>query len=69
VSTRQPLLSPGDPRWEQINREEREQNARRALRLTPGQRVELGLRLIDQAFAVLRASRDAGHVPRRIHRA
>jgi len=61
-----PLLEPGhDADWERINREQDEQRRERARALTPAQRIEIGQRLSEQAVAMLAASIEAGHVPRR----
>jgi hypothetical protein len=60
------LLEPGhDADWERINREQDEQRRARARALTPAQRIEIGQRLSEQAVAMLAASIEAGHVPRR----
>jgi len=65
-SPNKPLLAPGnDAEWARINREEAEQLRASNLALTPAQRLEMGLRLSQQAVSLLSASVKAGHAPRR----
>lgn len=60
------LLEPGhEAEWARINAADDEQRRNAAQAMTPAQRLELGQRLSEQAFALLAASIEAGHVPRR----
>jgi hypothetical protein len=60
------LLEPGhEDEWARINAADDEQRRAAAKAMTPAQRLELGQRLSTQAFALLAASIEAGHVPRR----
>jgi hypothetical protein len=61
-----PLLSVGhETEWAAINRDEAEQLRAGNMALTPGQRLEVGQKLSQQAVALLAASVRAGHAPRR----
>jgi hypothetical protein len=61
MASSSPLLRPHDPRWEEINRQEREDHARDARAMTPAQRVELVQQLSDLGFEILNAARRSGH--------
>lgn len=68
VRSRTPLLSPGhEAEWEQINREEEEQERAISMALTTAQRVEQGEKLSKQAVSLLAASIRAGHAPARAY--
>ncbi len=63
-----PLLSPGhEAEWEQINRQEEEQERAINMALSPTQRVERGQKLSQQAVSLLAASIRAGHAPARAY--
>jgi hypothetical protein len=65
---RTPLLSPGhEAEWEQINREEEEQERAMNVALTAAQRIEQGQKLSQQAVSLLAASIRAGHAPARAY--
>jgi hypothetical protein len=60
------LLEPGhEAEWARINSEEDEQRRAAARAMTPAERVEAGQELSQQAFALLAASIESGHAPRR----
>jgi hypothetical protein len=64
--TDKPLLAPGnEAEWAEINQEEARQEAEFAASLSMDERVTYGQRLSQQAFSLLVASVEAGHVPRR----
>lgn len=66
AESRRTLLEPGHEReWARINADDDAQRRARALAMTPAERLELGQQLSQQAFALLAASIEAGHVPRR----
>jgi hypothetical protein len=68
VHSRTPLLSRGhEAEWEQINREEEEQERAISMALSPVQRVEQGQKLSQQAVSLLAASIRAGHAPARAY--
>jgi hypothetical protein len=68
VRDRSPFLSPGhEAQWEQINREEEEQERAISMALSPTQRVEQGQKLSQQAVSLLAASIRAGHAPARAY--
>lgn len=68
VRSQTPLLSPGhEAEWEQINREEEEQERAISMALSPAQRVEQGQKLSQQAVSLLAASIRAGHAPARAY--
>ncbi len=61
-----PLLSVGhEAEWAEINREETEQLRASNMALTPAQRLEVGLKLSQQAVELLVAGYRAGLVPER----
>jgi hypothetical protein len=67
---RRPLLAPGnEDEWAKINREEAEEEARFAARLSLSERLEYGQRLCDHAFDFYNAVRASGHGPDRDPRA
>ncbi len=64
--SRTPLLSVGhEAEWAVINREETEQLRASNMALTPAQRLEVGLKLSQQAVELLVAGYRAGLVPER----
>jgi hypothetical protein len=68
MQAKTPLLSPGhEAEWAAINREEEEQERTIDMALTPTQRIEQGLKLSQQAVALLAASIRAGHAPARAY--
>jgi mannose/cellobiose epimerase-like protein (N-acyl-D-glucosamine 2-epimerase family) len=66
VDRRRTLLEPGhEAEWARINGEEDERRRAAARAMTPAERVEIDQELSQQAFALLAASIEAGHAPRR----
>jgi hypothetical protein len=70
ASRDRPLLAPGnEAEWARINREEEQEEAEFASRLSIPERLEFGQRLCDHAFEFYNAVRASGHGPQRDPRA
>jgi hypothetical protein len=61
VTHAQTLLRPGDPRWQQINREQDAEQDTRARAATIGERLDRGVRLSRAAAELRRAAWEAQH--------
>ena len=55
------LLRPGDPRWEQVNRDQDADEAARARTATVAERLDRGVRLSRAAAELRRAAWEALH--------
>lgn len=55
------LLHPGDPRWEQVNRDQDAEDDSRARARTVSERLDRGVRLSHAAVELCRAAWEAQH--------
>lgn len=66
AAAKRTLFEPGhEAEWAEINRIEAEQMREMNMALTPSQRLAQGIKLSQQAVALLAASIRAGHAPPR----